>query len=1076
MGDLHLTLLGGFELRTGARPVTIAAVKTRALLAVLALGAGRAHGREALATLLWGGHGERRARQSLRQALFRLRQALGGARRRGLTVRGRTVTLDRVAVDVDVARFERLARRRGRPALEAAVALYRGPLLDGLAVDEPAFDEWLQPERVRLHDLARDTLLGLLRDHTARRRSVQAAATAGQLLALDPLQEDVHRALMRLYARQGRRDAALRQYQACVEVLRRELGVEPDGETKRLYQDLLQQGVGRAAPGRTGDVHAETALIGRQAELGRLRAALTEAARGRGRLVLVTGETGVGKSRLVEEVVAEAGRRALRVLFGRCHETERVLPFRPWIDAFRAGHVLAEVKRLRDPNAVWIAELGRLFPELTAAGPALPADSEGHVRLFDVMADVIAHAAAGAPLVIVLEDVHWADDMSLRLLSFLARRLAERPVLVVATAREEDLDAAPVLGRVVEELSRETHCSRLTLAPLSRPDTAALVRTLVRRGSSNARIGELAGQAWTLSEGNPLVIVETMRALLEGRLKPVGDGWPLPQAVREVILWRLDRLSVRARQLAAVAATIGREFSFSLLQRAAGLGERDTAEGVEELVRGRLLRAVGDRLDFTHHRVRDVAYDAAAPPRRLALHGAVGRALETLAADRLDDVCDQLARHFSLADEPGRALRFLLLVADKAARSYALDEAVRTLREAHGLVERLTGDEGDRRRVDVAFRLVHVLSLLGRVPDALDLLRKEETRIERLHDPAVSGRYHFWLAYSHDLLADSARAVQHAQRSVQEAARCGDQVTMGQANYVLARESYYGGRPLQGVAYGRQAVSMLQATPEAWWLGQSLIVLALNLFHLGDFTPALAELARVADLSRSIGDRRLQAFGASMAGWVHALRGEYDAALTSCRSVLMLAPDTLTRAVAAGYLGAAYLESGDALRAIPVLEETARDLRVMAGAGARRYRQVESYFTSTLAEAYARSGRLDTARAMATSAAATAHDSSWLVAVGYAERALGVIAGATGEPARAAESFDRSIEAFTTCEARYHAARAHLLRAEVAHTLDDRAAVTTHLRAAHDAFRLLHVSAWVQRAQEAGRRLGVDLG
>jgi hypothetical protein len=148
----------------------------------------------------------------------------------------------------------------------------------------------------------------------------------------------------------------------------------------------------------------------------------------------------------------------------------------------------------------------------------------------------------------------------------------------------------------------------------------------------------------------------------------------------------------------------------------------------------------------------------------------------------------------------------------------------------------------------------------------------------------------------------------------------------------------------------------------------------------------------------------------------------------------------------------------------------------MAGAGARRYRQVESYFTSTLAEAYARSGRLDTARAMATSAAATAHDSSWLVAVGYAERALGVIAGATGEPARAAESFDRSIEAFTTCEARYHAARAHLLRAEVAHTLDDRAAVTTHLRAAHDAFRLLHVSAWVQRAQEAGRRLGVDLG
>src|SRR5262249_21475521 len=281
-----------------------------------------------------------RARQSLRQALFRLRRILTRVRSSALMVRDRTVMLERDAIDVDVARFDCLVRRGGAQALRDAVALYQGPLLADLVLEEPAFAEGLRPERERLQELAREALRRMLRHH-ARRRIADAVGIAGRLLAVDPLQEDVHRTLMRLYVRNDRRDAALRQYQTCVDLLRHELGIEPDAATKRLYRNILHKQPRTRVGTPSAVVRAETPLIGREKELGHLRAALTAAMQGQGRVVLMSGESGVGKSRLVEELAAEASRRGARTLLGHGYETERVLPFRPWIEALRAGRVLA---------------------------------------------------------------------------------------------------------------------------------------------------------------------------------------------------------------------------------------------------------------------------------------------------------------------------------------------------------------------------------------------------------------------------------------------------------------------------------------------------------------------------------------------------------------------------------------------------------------------------------------------------------------------------------------------------------------------------------------------------------------
>src|SRR3989449_10804065 len=241
MAKLSLTLLGGFQARldTG-EALGLPTRKAQALLAYLALPPGQAHPRDKLATLLWGDMPDAQARGNLRHALSRIRKALPRTAHPGILLDGPSVALDPSAVDVDVAQFERLVAD-GRPAaLEQVADLYRGDLLAGLALTERPFEEWLTSERERLHELAIQAL-GHLLTHQQKAGAAEPAVQTGlRLLALDPLQEPVHRAVMRLYARLGRREAAQRQYQLCGDALKRELSTQPEAETTQLYQEILR--------------------------------------------------------------------------------------------------------------------------------------------------------------------------------------------------------------------------------------------------------------------------------------------------------------------------------------------------------------------------------------------------------------------------------------------------------------------------------------------------------------------------------------------------------------------------------------------------------------------------------------------------------------------------------------------------------------------------------------------------------------------------------------------------------------------------------------------------------------------
>jgi DNA-binding SARP family transcriptional activator len=816
MARLHLRLLGGFVARLASgEACRLPTKKTRALVAYLALPAGRFHSRDKLTALLWGDTAESQARHSFRQALLTLRRALGDGHSPALLIQEDTVALNPEAVTVDAQAFE-VALAAGSPDdLERAAALYAGHLLEGFGLDEAPFEEWRVLEGERLRELALEGLTRLLREHVRADRVEPAVHTAQQLLGMDPLQEAVHRALMRLFIRQGRRAAALRQYQACVDALARELATEPDEETRGLYREILRGGsravarpvrpVGSAPLAGDGrPPRAESSLVGRGAELATLHHALERALDVGAHVVIVSGEAGIGKTRLVQEFAGGPAPRQFRMLSASCHATEQPLPFRPWIDALRGEATTLD----RDlPNRLGAAsrrQLARVFPELSDGAPSSVTTNE-HARLFGAMAELVESLAADEPTLIVLEDLHWADAMSVRLLAFLGRRLGALPVLIVGSARPEELIDAPALQQALTELRNAGRLDEIPLGGLTREESLTLARALRGSGRNRDVVDRIADDLWKLSEGNPLVIVESIRGL-----DPTGAGRPgLSPSIRDSVVRRLAHLPDRPRAALAAAAVIGQSFSFRLLHEVTGLDEMDAADAVEELVRRRVLDAVGERLDFYHDRIRQVVYEGLLPARRALLHRAVALALEAAHRDRLDDVADQLGQHFLRAGEAEKAIPYLLRVAELATRRYALDAASGALQQAMAATEQLSDLERDRCRLDIALRHGFVLALLGRQREVLDLLGAHGACLKRVADPVLTFEYYFRLTLTHLYLGEHSRGLLVAEQALREGERSGDLERLGKALHLLSYAGYGVGDPQAGIVYATRALPLL---------------------------------------------------------------------------------------------------------------------------------------------------------------------------------------------------------------------------------------------------------------------------
>jgi len=895
MAVLRLSLLGGFRAQLASgEGVDLPHKKAQALLAYLGLHLGHPFLRDKLASLLWGDLSDAQARHSLRQTLFTLRKALPPTPPTLLT-EGKTVALCADAVEVDVVGFERLALQAEPEAWAQAAALYRGQFLDGFCVNEISFEDWLRVERERLHELMLEILAKLLARQVKDNELEAAIQTGLTLLALDPLQEVTHRALMRLYIRKGRRAAALRQYQVCVDVLKRELGADPEPETRKLFQELLpdhraaepnpfsireMRWKPRAGRRPRGPIAVKAPLIARAVEVDQLRQLLQATREQQGAVVTIVGEAGIGKTRLVAELEAMALQQDFKVLTGRAYETTQVLPFGPWVDAFRPEIVTAP-ETLRGLGVVWQSELGRLFPEL--ATPVRPFPSGDALRLFEAVTQLADHLAASRPLLLILEDLQRADEMSLRLFAFLGRRLDGWPVLLVATIREEDTPDVPFLGRTLDELRQHSRLVELALSPLSRDDTVDLIRSAAGAGVGTVHREQVENHVWAVSDGNPFIALETLRMLDEEASADDVFNLPLPRSVRELITARLTRLNERTRQLVITASVLGREFDFELVQRAAGLGDRETADGVEELVRRRIFQSVNDRLDFTHHRIREVVLGQLVPTQRRLLHRLVARAIEEVHGDSLEPHYSALADHYRQAEVWDKTVTYLVQAGRTAARRSASRDAVNYFQQALGALAALPESPSKlEQAVDVHLELRPVVSLNGEVRRSLEFLREAESMAEKLNDDLRRGQVAAVLTNTYSDLGDLDEAISSGTHAMKLARRCGDLKLCILAATCLEQVHYQLGEYERVV---QLAVENLARLPSAWvyeHMGASAPMgvynrfpLVLSLAQLGRFEEARQHGAEMARLVETLHHAYTVGSTHYVTGILHIHRGEW---------------------------------------------------------------------------------------------------------------------------------------------------------------------------------------------------------
>ena len=1107
MPRLTLTLLGGFRARLdSAAPLTLPTRKARALLAYLALPAGSPQPRDKLATLLWGSTLETTARTSLRQTLYALRKSLHGAGARLLAIDGESVSLDPDSVTVDVRDFELRAAEATPAALAEAAALYQGDFLEGLAVDEPPFDDWLLGHRERLREMALKSLAGLLGHQRTIGSTDAAIQTALRLLELDALQEPVHRALMQLYVETSRRGSALRQYQLCVAALQRELRAEPEAETKSLYHEILKTRAQAVAERPSLPIQLQTTkplipapahseppaaweppLVGRQRDLARLREALDETLAGRGRLVVLIGETGAGKTRLANELTAAATRRQARVLVGRCYETERILPFAPWVHALRASRILEDREILDSLEPGWRDELQRLLPELPREARSFapssvgkpPERSGGDPRYpFEAISELLKRLTRRQPCVVVLEDVHWADEMSVRFLAFLGRRADEMPLLLVVTIREEDLADLGLLRQSLNELEENGNVTRLSVSALSRGDTVALVQALAPPSIPQQLVTDLGQEAWRISDGNAFVVIEVMHALREGQTVSLARRLPLPTRVRTLVVRRLEHLSERARRLAAVAAVIGRQFDFALVQRAADMSEREAAEGVEELVRHRVLRGAGDGLEFSHDYIREAATGELPPPLRMALHRRVAETLEDICAHDLAGHALALGTHYRNGEAWDKAAAFLDMAGRRAAARSAHQEAVACFEEALSALRRLPSSrEVDERSADVRIELRQSLYPMGRFADLLRHLREAERIAEKLGDRPRLARVAAYISNHAWITGNLDQALAFGQRALTLAEAIPSAGLAIEANFRIGQVHWSLGRHREALSFFERCGTAAEPPEGARYAGSgwptefalaelSLYYLAAPLTELGRFEEALAAAKRALEFATRI-DRPFALAGSHAAiGRVHLYQGrlgEAAAALSRGLEVCRRWEFSVHRPWLSAALGHTYALAGRVEKGLSILRHAVDDAERLGNVGGHAWR------LAALGDALLRAGRADEAAMRANQSLEQSRQRGERGHEAWALRLQGEVAASRRLFDAAHERFHEALAVACELQMRPLEARCHLGLAALhqAAGLSDEAGAAQ--RRAIEMFGSMGADYWVTQAQRLGR-------
>ena len=756
---MDVRILGPLEVLDDGRAITIGGSRQRALLALLALHVNETLSTERLIDGLWGEDAPANAAKTVQMQISRLRKALAGAAGNGPA--GVVVTRERgyeLRVDrdrVDAHRFERLVAvgcseladghaRTAVSALEEGLALWLGAPLS-----EFACEPFAQRESARLDELRATAHEQLIEAKLRLGRHGELVGELESLIAEHPYRERLRAQLMLALYRSDRQADALQAFQSARRTLVEELGIEPGARLRELERAVLAQDPGLHLVGNE-EPAAESprgVFVGRERELAELLGGLEDAFAGRGRLFLLVGEPGIGKSRLADELIARAERRGSRVLVGRAWEVGGAPPYWPWVQSLRAYVRDAPPEVLRTELGVGAADLAEILPELRRRFPDLPEPpsqvSEGaRFRLFEAVSSLLLGATRERPVVLVLDDLHAADEPSLLLLRFVAREIAASRLLVVCAYRDVDPALADPLSSALAELVRELHTVHIQLDRLTERDVADYVELSTGVEPAAWVVRAIHGE----TDGNPLFMGEVVRLLArEGSVAAPDARLRIPAGVRAVIGRRVARLSQRCQDLLVLASVMGREFGIDALAQLSGLTPDELLDALDEAIPERILGEVPaspGRLRFGHALIRDTLYEELTPARRMRLHREAAAALATVYAAELDPHLAELAQHHfaaAPAGGAGEAIDFAQRAGERASSQLAHEEAARLYRMALEALS-IGGHPDEARRCELLLALGEAQARAGENTAAKENLLAAAEIARRLHLPNALGR------------------------------------------------------------------------------------------------------------------------------------------------------------------------------------------------------------------------------------------------------------------------------------------------------------------------------------------------
>ncbi len=874
---IQVFLLGRFEIVQGMlRLQTIDWKRRKAASLMQYLALERRLPKEKAIDFLWPDASLSSGSNNLYRTLYALRQVLNDAFGQDadaeiLTFADGVLSLNK-SVWVDVDLFKQLTSGPS-PSVsdrQEAQALYRGDLLP----DDP-YSDWLAFPRESLRNIYRENSLALAAYYSAEQAYEQAVPLLTPLLAHDPADEPIHRELMRLYALAGRRHDALRQYQTCVDALANELDLEPEPKTIQLHQQILNDDLvppepasRLAAPAPTTPIIAPispplnvgTPLLGRDTELTQLKNYVERAKRGNGRTILIGGESGLGKTRLVSEFLQSVAKEKIITLFGAAYEQEGFLAYQPVIEAiddylYRSQAGSEAAPQQQNP----ITNFKR-----TASSDA---EQESWALFNDVanfLTQVGKHqspSAENTPVIFWLDDLHAADEATLRLFHFLARKTRATSLLLLATYRTDIGSGQTSFSRLLNALYRERLSDTLLLKPLDEAAIQGLLSHLL--GAKPA--SEVVNSINHVTAGNSFFVEEIALTLANSTaIEMHDDQWQfrangesrkesvpfqLPGGLKDLLWERVARLGKDVESVLTTAAVIGRDFQFEVLQDTVvavtdDLEQSTLLDALDEARGAHLIDETGAGYRFHHPLIRRMLYDSLSQVRRARLHTQVAEAIESVASRQhknRSDYIEDLAFHYDRSDQRDRALDYLMRAGRNAAKVYAFEVAIDYYERALALLHTL-GLAEPRRRFQLLERVGTYYKILADTPRAVSAFEQALATDDPKWTPSSKDRARLQRLAALTLLTagrlDEASA--QLQQALAELDTAGENgVERANVLYNISQVHWHRNQYAEAFDVAQQSLAVAERVNDQAALARAFEMLALACHSLGEWQQGL---------------------------------------------------------------------------------------------------------------------------------------------------------------------------------------------------------------------------------------------